>query len=144
MTHAAVPTTDDPTPLPVDRSLEFRWSALRADEAGKPRRSELVIAVNPVDADHCVFEAWLEGPCGVRTVLPRQPVACRRGCHAGLVHVDAEPDGRRLLRATFRPQTPGRPLYAQTTLLATAGLAPGAYDPPTARIIDAKRGVASA
>ena len=137
--------------------VQVRWSAVVAGHgdapasrpgALRPRPIAFVVTLQSVDEHHALLEAWLETPTGLRNTFRRQPVTCAVTLDEGFVHVDAHLDGQRLVALSFAH--PGandrheRILYARTPLLAEAGLAPGAYDPPTARLLAPEQDAASA
>ncbi|MHC5113124.1 MAG: hypothetical protein ACYTGP_01690 [Planctomycetota bacterium] len=135
MTHT-VPEPAARDPLVTGAGVELRWTAQRLDG-----HETLVVTLEPVDTEHALLEAWVEGPRGVRPTVARQPVSCTSGVHGGFLHADAHLDGRRVLAVSVptepKPATPDglRPImFAQSTLLAAAGFPPGGCDPPTARL----------
>jgi len=67
-------------------------------------------------------------------VLARRRAACLLCVDGSLCHVDVVIDDQRVVAISFVPGEPAALLYAQSTLLARAGLAPGGYDPPTAAV----------
>ena len=118
-------------PALAGSSVEVRWSAVTA-ETGRHRRIELVLELHPVDGEHALLEAWLETPSGQRTILKRGPVACTICRDDELFHLDAHLEGRRIVALSIDTRPTGsRILFARSDLLERAGLAPGAYDPPT-------------
>ncbi len=126
----------------LDRAgIEVRWSAFRA-EPGLPRvardgrRSVFVLSLQAVDARHAIVECFVESPSGTRAVM-RRPVTCTMTHDDGLLHVDAQLDGRRVIAITCESGPAGgacRLLYAQCALLAEAGFRPGGFDPPSASL----------
>ena len=142
-------------PALVAGGVQIRWSAVVAGDGSesptgtlRPRPIAFVVTLQSVDEHHALLEAWLETPSGLRNTFRRQPVTCVVTIDEGFVHVDAHLDGQRLVALSFAH--PGandrhqRVLYARTPLLAEAGLAPGAYDPPTARLLAPEQDAASA
>ena len=94
-----------------------------------------------------MIEAWTESPELQKTVLHRQPVRCEIVQDSRFVHLDAiADDGDRWLRLTLnadelhinevgdRFADTARPVFAQCDLLAEAGFAAGAFDPPTLQV----------
>ena len=137
--------------------VQVRWSAVVAGDgdrpasltgALRPRPIAFVVTLQSFDENHALLEAWLDTPAGLRNTFRRQPVTCAVTLEEGFIHVDAHLDGQRLIALSFAH--PGandrhqRALYARTPLLAEAGLAPGAYDPPTARLLAPEQDLASA
>lgn len=127
---------------PVATHLQVRWTAAVARRAGGHARMALTIALRAVDAQHLLFEAWIETPDGPRALFERRPIAGSIVRDGGYLHADASHDGRRLIALTLADQGQGggrpRALYAQSCLLRDAGLRPGAFDPPSVRLIAAE------
>ena len=131
-------------PVLAGQSIEVRWTAITADTASH-RRIEFVLEIHPVDGEHALLEAWLETPSGQRTIMKRGPVACTISRDDELLHLDAHLEDRRIVALSIDPRPSGsRILFARSDLLERAGLAPGAYDPPTGRLLAAEKDVASA
>jgi hypothetical protein len=139
----------------VGQTIRVQWSATIAAPRDRmkvcaPRDATLchvsfVATLELVSEHHALLEAWIGTPTGERPVLRRQPVTCTIASDDGLLHVDAELDDRRVLALTL--DTAGkneRLLYVRTTLLAEAGFAPGAHDPPVASMLTESRDAASA
>jgi hypothetical protein len=126
------------------RVIEVRWSSLvsawndrlgACEDAG-PRhaRVELVLRIEPRAADRAIASSWLELNGARREVLASQEVACIRLHEDGLEHVDLHERGNGHVRlAALSFDARGRVLYAQSPLLAEAGLPGGTYNPPSAR-----------
>ena len=152
MTISPTSLTDLSLPALAGRRIEVRWTAIVAASSdllkacttapGMPCRLSFVIAVQVVNDHRALIEAWLGTPLGLRSILNRQPVTCATSFDGHLLHIDAHLDGRRVLALSLAPLD--RAVYAQSPLLSEAGLAPGAYDRPTARLLAAQRDVASA
>jgi len=153
MTISSTSLTDLTLPALGGRRVEIRWSAIVASSSNlfQPPagarsaahcRLRFIIALQLVSDRRALLEAWLEAPSGPRTILRRQPVACTASIHGRLLHIDAHLDGQRVLALSLVP--PDRIMYAGSPLLAEAGFAPGACDPPIARLLAAERDVASA
>jgi hypothetical protein len=124
---------------PTATQLQVRWTAAVARRAGGHARMALTIALRTVDAQHLLVEAWIETPDGPRSLFERRPIAGSIVRDGGYLHVDANHDGRRLIALTLGDQGPGgggpSALYAHSCLLRDAGLRPGAFDPPSVRLI---------
>jgi hypothetical protein len=150
MTHASPIAKDSSTAALAGRRVEVRWSAVRVtlDGAAAVERVAFVIALEPVDDGHALLEAWLETAAGAHVTAAREPVHCHAVRDGSLLHLDAFRDGERLLAVSLDPAVPsgtaGSILYARSPLLTPAGLVPGGYDPPTARVVSAGRDAASA
>ncbi len=135
--------------------IRLQWTAVVA--AAKDRldvcsaetrgmhRIRFVLALQLVNEQHAVIEAWLETPKGVRSVMKRQPVTCEVifDSHSSkMIHIDARLEGRRIITLTMGEDH--RLIYARSSLLEDAGFTPGACDPPTARLLQANQDAASA
>jgi hypothetical protein len=130
----------EPLALLRGRRLLVRWSGTFSvqsppipwPDGRRPDdpRLELVIALAPVRGDHAVIEAWLEAPGYRRSVLEAQPARCDVTRDGRLLHVDASVAGRRVVSLSLDLED-DRLLFATSPLLRSAGLAPGAFDPPT-------------
>jgi len=130
--------------------IEVRWPA-RPAAAGPV---ELVVTLELVDDEHAIIESWMETTSDRRTIVARQVVPTVVTHVETQVHIDVVTGDRRLLALTLdgvnvlaptRIDTASsRLLYAQSCLPAEAGLAPGAYDPPTARLDLPKQDAATA
>ena len=153
MTISSTSLADLTLPTLAGRRIEVRWSAVVSSSsdlfqppAGARRaahcRLRFVLALQLVNDRRALIETWLQSPSGLRTILRRQPVACAVSSHGRLLHVDAHLDGRRVLALSLA--SADRIMYARSPLPAEAGFAPGACDPPTARLLAAEPDVASA
>jgi hypothetical protein len=108
------------------------------------RRVYFVLTIEVVDARGAVVEARVESEGGQRTIVDRRRIDCDIIVDGDLLHVDARRgsggDGKfvslsmRMGGSNDEDERPGL-LYAQTTLLAAAGLESGGYDAPTARTV---------
>jgi hypothetical protein len=129
------------------RSLEVRWSAVRARPRG-PARVALVVTVHTLDTSRALLEAWLEDETGARDLIVRQPTPCRVVSDGELLHIDvqgADRDGPPWLAVSVVEGDGSLDLlYARSSLLERAKLAPGGYDPPEARVVSEGAGAASA
>ena len=136
----------------LSSAMELRWSAtislanqppgMDLDGASGHADVAVVVAVEPVDHQHVILEAWLELPRRRQTLLSRRT---RRGqwIHDGrLAHLDVTDDGVHILRATVADED--RLMFAATDLLAKVGFGPGTADPPALRRSMAGRVIASA
>jgi hypothetical protein len=139
----------------VGRTIRVQWSAtiaaprdrmkVCADRGSSVCEVSFVTAIELVSEHHALLEAWIAAPAGERPVLRRQPVTCTIASDDGLLHVDAELEGRCVLALTLETVGEGeRVLYARTPLLAEAGFAPGAHDPPIAVLTAEQHDAASA
>jgi hypothetical protein len=143
----------------ANRRIELSYNAVIAQPieglgASTPRRPalqhvRLVIGLQFVDGHHALLEAWLATPAGQRDIVRRQPIHCEVlvDDQRELLHVDGRLDNQRLIALTMStaPDTADDGLlYAHTTLLAEAGFAPGACDPPTGRLLQAEADAATA
>ncbi|MDY7110043.1 MAG: hypothetical protein SYC29_15535 [Planctomycetota bacterium] len=135
------------------RRIEVRWSAIvaasstlfQADAGARSTahcRLRFLIALQLVTARRAMIEAWLQTPSGPRITLRRQPVTCSVRIQGRLLHVDAHLGGRRVLAVSLK--SADRVMYARSPLPADAGFAPGACDPPSARLLAAEPDAASA
>lgn len=146
----------DSTGLPMSRFLEIRWSSLsplKPDWLGsghpeesvnnhRPRRIDFVLTIQILEADHAIFEAWIELPKGRKTILPRQPLSCETSSDETFLHIDCKHDGKRLLALSMTSDE--STTYAQSDLLAEAGFRGGTFDPPRIRRLEADSKIASA
>jgi len=124
-------------------SLRIVWPAMRSspDAGGVPHlaRVAFTLAVDVLDDQHAMIEAWTESPDHRGTVFHRQPVRCEIAHDDRFLHLDAiGDDGGRWLRLTISADESGdqladdaRPVFAQCSLLAHAGFVAGTFDPPT-------------
>jgi hypothetical protein len=153
MTLSPTMLTDLTLPALSGRRIEVRWSAIITSSsklfqpAANARsaahsRVGFVIALDLVSDRRGMIEAWLETPSGPRPILRRQPVRCATRIQGRLLHVDAHLDDQRVLALSLKPAN--EIMYARSPLPAEAGFAPGSCDPPTARILAAEPGAASA
>ena len=127
-------------------SLRIAWPAMRSlsDARGVPRLGHVAftLAVDVLDDQHAMIEAWTEGQEQQKTVFHRQPVRCEIRRDDRFLHLDAiGDDGDRWLRLTIATDESGdqradaaRPMFAQCDLLIQAGFAAGAFDPPTLQL----------
>lgn len=119
-------------------SLRVVWPAMRSqpDARGVPHlaRVAFTLAVDVLDDQHAMIEAWTESPDHRGTVFHRQPVRCEIAHDDRFLHLDAtSDDGERWLRLTVsvdESTDAARPVFAQTSLIAQAGFAAGSFDPP--------------
>ncbi|MHC4947165.1 MAG: hypothetical protein ACYTG1_02730 [Planctomycetota bacterium] len=127
-------------------AVEARWTASALPGRGEDadgRPCEIVVTLRVVDPRRALAEAWLESKTRRRRLLRRQPVACRVAVADGLLHVDAEHAGRRVLALTLPDQGDG-PVYARSDLVGEAGLPGGSFDPPVVRRLADARDAATA
>lgn len=126
---------------PIERSLpslRIVWAAIRSlsDAGGATRlaRVSFTLAIDVLDDQHAMIEAWTENPDHRGTVFHRQPVRCEITHDGRHFHLDATgDDGDRWLRLTMSVDEASeatRPTFAQTSLIAQAGFAAGSFDPP--------------
>jgi len=137
--HNSITQLRQETNLP---SLRVVWQAMRTrpDARGVPRlaRVAFTLAIDVLDEQHAMIEAWTESRDQRGTVFHRQLVRCDITHDGRHLHLDATDDhGHRWLRLTVPADTLAhdsrehvRPVFAQTSLLAQAGFAAGTFDPP--------------
>lgn len=129
----------------INTFYELRWSGAMTqwtDRFGALRDSHthhgriaFVITLQLLAPDRGVMEAWIDLGERRQTVISPIPVVCDVLRDESILHIDAYTEGahaRRLLAASFVDHQ-DKPAFAQSPLLAEAGLPGGAWDPPTAR-----------
>ncbi|HRQ76258.1 MAG TPA: hypothetical protein PK098_10105 [Phycisphaerales bacterium] len=129
----------------IDTFYELRWSGAMTkwtDRFGALRDSHthhgriaFVITLQLLAKDRGLLEAWLDLGGRRQSILAPVHVVCDVLRHDSMVHIDAHAEGanaRRLLAVSFVDHQ-DKPAFAQSPLLAEAGLPGGAWDPPTSR-----------
>lgn len=132
-----------PTHSLVGQSIDVRWPAM-IDAPDRPRAVDVVVRVHMVDLEHPLLEAWCNGPDGTKRLVARQPIAVEISTTRGLVHLDGSLHGERVVALSFEPGPEPRLAYAQTPLLAAAGIPAAGHDPPNVRLSRVESDVATA
>jgi hypothetical protein len=97
---------------------------------GLYERVEVILSLQLLDDGHGLMEMWIQRPARRKQLLRRQLVACTVVEEDGMLHIDAELDGRRAVAISI--DSGDRLVYARSDLLTEkAGLTGGAYHPPT-------------
>jgi hypothetical protein len=123
----------------LGQGFVIAWSCIRRRRDADGERLEHAkfhIAIQPIDAQHGVIEAWLESD-GRLVGTALSPVTHRMtsSVHGGLVHVDiADVDNVCLLSLTLT-RMDHRVVYARSSLVAEGGLIGGTYDPPVSQML---------
>jgi hypothetical protein len=130
--------------------IEVRWSRLVSawtDRLGACRESgprharvELVLSIEPRSRGRAIASSWLELNGTRREVLSEREVVCTHLRADGLDHLDLhDPSNGRARLAALSVDGRGRVLYAQSPLLADAGLPGGSYNPPSLKRMDEEK-----
>ncbi|UCD75235.1 MAG: hypothetical protein JSV91_15810 [Phycisphaerales bacterium] len=140
MTLTTHPVSDFVPHAPVHRVVEVRWASVqplsvdRAHSAvGKGsscQRHEVVLELQIIDDEHAMLEMWIQTPARRKQVVPRRLARCEVTEDGEMTHIDARLDGWRAAAISIGDDD--RLVYARSDLLTEeAGLAGGAYHPPT-------------
>ncbi len=177
MTTSLHNPTDLPAAALLGTRIEIGWSAVLASAPdhlelcdtppGGLSRVRFVIALEPIDEELAILEAWIKSPAGSTSVLERRAANFHAAFDGDFVHLDAFCEERRILALTLTVAgaglsapnlaccrasewtgesdcLAGRLLYASSPLPGEIGLKPAAFDPPHARMMPAKLDAASA